>query len=212
MSTAEDQFSTFVNNDEPAPVMPVAIAHLTVPEDPRMNDVLKFSWEVMNAASVRLKLSGSIQADLSVAAEDFRTYVAHIPGPVFIELTALGAPDRYGNCSSVSRMCHVIIRAPPLRLMAYPRELRGIPGTWVRLHWGAENAARVLIERPMFDENMDANPCHAIDILVDAIEDLVRITACSHDGESTETFICRIRPTLDEVSDIDDDLKWFNQS
>lgn len=159
-----------------------------------MHEELALSWRVERAGRVELSFAG---------AADGHRVVPHVgrwamrparPGHVLVELRCWSAEDDGAGPPSCVETLDVEVTAPPVRLRLAQRELVGRAGSAVRLDWYADGVAQVFLQRPLHDEVLDVPARGSVEVVLDAIEDFVEVTAVGFDGTASATEVCRLRP------------------
>lgn len=176
-----------------------------------MGEDITLSWRTSSARRVELEIHGGVEVQREVAHTGQWTVREPAPGLLQAQLRCWGEDDLDQAAPSRVETIEVDVAAPPVRLRLRRRELVAPPGAVVRLHWTAEGAARVVIERALFAEVLDAPASGAVDLVMDAITDVVQVVAIGHDGEARQTKVCRLCPEIERGMDVMPELASLNQ-
>ena len=176
-----------------------------------MGDDITLSWRTSLARRVELVIRDGAEVQREVAHAGQWTVREPAPGLLQAELRCWGEDEPDQAAPSRVETIEIDVVAPPVRLRLRRRELAAPPGAIVRLHWAAEGAARVVIERALFAEVLEAPASGAVDLVMDAIADVVRVVAIGHDGEVRQTQLCRLCPEIEHGMDVTLEMASINQ-
>lgn len=180
---------------------------LRAPRSILLGQEFTLHWEVQNAGHVELWLGGAQRERRVVAAAGRWTLRPALPGLTLVELAVWGEADDAGTAPACIRTSRVAVQAPPVRVHLAQRELRGQPGSLVRLQWLAEGAVQVHILRPLSGEQLQVPHRGVVELALDHVEELVRVQATGHDGAVAAQAECRLLPASGGLLDIDAELR-----
>ena len=208
MARAEtlDDLASFARDGHFATGRLPRVVAFRAPRRVRMGEEVALSWRVEQASRIELWLGGALEDRRVVPHTGRWSLRAAAPGHILAELRCWGVEQDAVAEPGCIQTLDVEVTAPPVQLRLGQRELRGSPGATARLHWAAEGAAQVFIRRPLHDDGLEVPSRGAVELVLDAIEDVVHVTAVGHDGVATVTETCRLRPICPARDDIAHEL------
>lgn len=159
-----------------------------------MREELALSWRVERAGRVELSLAGAAEGHRVVPHVGRWSIRPQRPGHLMAELRCWSPEDDAAGPPCLVDTLDIEVTAPPVRLRLAQRELVGRAGSPVRLDWYADGASQVFLQRPLHDDVLDVPTRGSAEVVLDAIEDFVQVTAVGFDGAASLTEVCRLRP------------------
>lgn len=170
------------------------VAAFRGPRTVAMRQELTLYWRVEQAGRVELSMLGAAEGQRVVPHTGRWSVRPATPGRVLVELRCWSVEDDGAGAPSCVEALDIEVTAPPVRLRLAQRELVGRAGASARLDWSADGAVHVFLRRPLHDDVLDVPARGSVEVVLDAIEDFVQVTAVGFDGASQVTETCRLRP------------------
>lgn len=170
------------------------VAAFRGPRTVAMRQELTLSWRVERAGRVELSMLGAAEGQRVVPHTGRLSVRPASPGRVLVELRCWSVEDDGAGAPSCVETLDIEVTALPVHLRLAQRELVGRAGASMRLDWSADGAVQVFLRRPLHDDVLDGPVRGSIEVVLDAVEDFVEVTAIGFDGAARVTETCRLRP------------------